>query len=98
MGDGEPRPSEIPVPYGPCFTADALLESQSEKVEETLWVSLRMLEERRNLLKRMDKKEVRPGGTKNSYAERVKETEVHIERIREMLRARRSSPARTYNI
>jgi len=35
---------------GHSFTAAALLTIQTEKIEETLWVSLRMLEERKNLL------------------------------------------------
>lgn len=69
---------------GHSFTADALLASQSEKIEETLWVSLRMFEERKNLLNNMAQNEIRSKG-KQSYAERVKETEVHIERIRQML-------------
>ena len=68
------------------YTASALLTSQSEKIEETLWVSLRMFEERKNLLNGMAHKE---GYTKRkgSYSERAKETEVHIELIREMLLA-----------
>lgn len=73
---------------GHSYTAKTLLETQSEKIEETLWVSLRMLEERRNLLNSMDQKETRASRRKGSYAERVKETEVHIERIRAMLLAR----------
>jgi hypothetical protein len=38
----------------------ALLDSQTEKIEETLWVSLRMFEERKNLLNNMHQKEVSP--------------------------------------
>jgi two-component system, chemotaxis family, protein-glutamate methylesterase/glutaminase len=73
---------------GHSFTAEALLDSQTEKIEETLWVALRMLEERKNLLNNMDQKELRASGKKNSYAERAKETDVHIGRVREMLLAR----------
>ena len=72
---------------GHSFTATALLAGQSEKIEESLWVSLRMLEERRNLLNNMAQKETRASG-KRSYADRAKETAVHIERIRDMLLAR----------
>jgi two-component system chemotaxis response regulator CheB len=72
---------------GHSFTATALLAGQSEKIEESLWVSLRMLEERRNLLNNMGQKETRASG-KRSYADRAKETAVHIERIRDMLLAR----------
>jgi len=71
---------------GHSFTAAALLTSQSEKIEETLWTSLRMFEERKNLLNNMAQRESHPKG-KDAYAQRAKETEVHIERIREMLLA-----------
>lgn len=73
---------------GHSFTTAALLESQSEKIEETLWVSLRMLEERKNLLNNMAQKERHGRRKKSSYAERARETEVHIQRIREMLLTR----------
>lgn len=72
---------------GHSFTAAALLTSQTEKIEESLWVSLRMLEERRNLLNSMAGKEARAGG-RRAYFERAEETTVHIERIRTMLLAR----------
>jgi two-component system chemotaxis response regulator CheB len=75
---------------GHSFTARALLGSQSEKIEETLWISLRMLEERKNLLHTMAENESR-AAAKRSYTERAKETEVHIERIRAMLLAPESA-------
>jgi two-component system chemotaxis response regulator CheB len=71
---------------GHSFTAAALLTSQTEKIEETLWASLRMFEERKNLLTNMAKTQRNQKG-KSSYAQRAKETDVHIERIREMLLA-----------
>jgi two-component system chemotaxis response regulator CheB len=72
---------------GHSFTATALLAIQSEKIEETLWTSLRMFEERKNLLNKMAQTETRPRG-KRSYIERAKEADIHIERIRQMLLAR----------
>lgn len=61
---------------GHSFTLPALLDSQSEKIEETLWIALRMFEERKNLL----------NSTNNSFAvQRAKETQIHIERIRAIL-------------
>jgi hypothetical protein len=52
----QPGLGKIPLPPRPSFTALVLLASQSEKIEETLCVSLRMLEERRksaaNMLRR----------------------------------------------
>lgn len=72
---------------GHSFTASALLASQSEKIEETLWVSLRMFEERKNLLNNMARSASR-AKAKSGYVERVKDADAHIERIREMLLAR----------
>jgi two-component system, chemotaxis family, protein-glutamate methylesterase/glutaminase len=66
---------------GHSFTISSLLTSQSEKIEETLWISLRMFEERKNLLNSMTAKEGRIG----SSAQRAKETQIHIDRIRAIL-------------
>jgi two-component system chemotaxis response regulator CheB len=71
---------------GHSYSASALLVSQSEKIEETLWTSLRMFEERKNLLNTMAHSEARMV-LKRSYQERARDTEVHIERIRAMLLA-----------
>lgn len=70
---------------GHSYTAASLLSSQTEKIEETLWICLRMFEERRNLLHSM----TRGGGAKGtSVAARAEEAEQHIERIRAMLLAK----------
>jgi two-component system chemotaxis response regulator CheB len=71
---------------GHSFTESALLVSQSEKIEETLWTSLRMFEERKNLLNSMAHGGA-PLKRKSPYSERAKETQVHIERIKAMLQA-----------
>ena len=70
---------------GHAFTADVLLSSQTAKVEETLWFALRMFEERKNLLGRLAER--MSGSQTESFAERAEESEVHIERIRAMLKA-----------
>ena len=72
---------------GHSFTASTLLASQSEKIEETLWICLRMLEERKNLLTAMAGKETRPGA-KKAYKERILETGVHVAGVRDMLLTR----------
>ena len=69
---------------GHAFSAAALLAQQGEKIEETLWVALRMFEERQNLISTMG------NGRKDlpsSVVERVSESQVHIDRIRAMLKA-----------
>lgn len=71
---------------GHSFTESALLTSQSEKIEETLWISLRMFEERTNLLNSMAKRHA-SSKHKGPLVQRAKETQVHIERVKAMLRA-----------
>ena len=69
---------------GHSFTGPVLLAEQTAKIEETLWVALRMFEERRNLLMTMAANKGR-GGTVPSAAERAQDSMVHIKRIRAML-------------
>lgn len=70
---------------GHSYTAASLLSNQTEKLEETLWICLRMFEERRNLLQSMTKRGAMAG---TSAAARAKEVEGHIERIRAILLAK----------
>lgn len=68
---------------GHAFTAGELANAQSEKIQETLWISLRMFEERKNLLQTM----TTPGTGKfsSSAAERGREADQHIARLRAIL-------------
>jgi len=70
---------------GHAFTASALLAQQTAKIEETLWVALRMFEERQNLLVTLSKNEEKRTGS--SVCQRAKDSQVHIDRIRAMLKA-----------
>jgi two-component system chemotaxis response regulator CheB len=72
---------------GHSFTESSLLTSQTEKIEETLWISLRMFEERKNLLNNMFHRETGPKA-KGVYAERTKDIDEQIERIRDLLLTR----------
>lgn len=69
---------------GHTYTAESLLDSQEEKIEETLWVALRMFEERRQLLNSMAMK----SGNGSIFRERASRTEVHISRLRRMFQSR----------
>ncbi len=68
---------------GHAYTSAVLLAEQTAKIEETLWVALRMFEERRNLLGTMSDR--KSSAYVSSAAERVKDSELHIKRIRAML-------------
>jgi two-component system chemotaxis response regulator CheB len=74
---------------GHAFTASTLEASQLERIEETLWVCLRMMEERRNLLNTTATRERQKGFSKTAalQRERADESQEHIDRIRNMLLA-----------
>lgn len=69
---------------GHAFSSAALLAQQGERIEETLWVALRMFEERQNLISAMGSSQK---DLSSSVRERVAESQVHIDRIRAMLKA-----------
>ncbi|MCE3605301.1 chemotaxis protein CheB [Massilia sp. P8910] len=66
---------------GHAYTAATLLAEQTAKMEETLWVALRMFEENKNLLVKMGA----DGTASPSYVERVEQSNIHIRRIKAML-------------
>jgi two-component system, chemotaxis family, protein-glutamate methylesterase/glutaminase len=72
---------------GHAYNQESLLRGMSDALEETLWVAMRNLEERRNILLHMSQGEVdkssRSWATKQE--ERAEEMKVHIERLRELL-------------
>ncbi|HZG37093.1 MAG TPA: chemotaxis protein CheB [Nodosilinea sp.] len=68
---------------GHAFTSAVLLAQQTAKIEETLWVALRMFEERQNLIATMGQSQ----GSSSSVLQRVQDSQVHIDRIRAMLKA-----------
>lgn len=70
---------------GHVYTGVALAEKQNQELEESLWVSIRMLEERRNLLFVMA--EGNNGNTPiaSSQRDRATELEIHIDRLKELL-------------
>lgn len=75
-----------------CYTGHSynlaeLLLKQREGLESTLWIALRMLEERKQLLKKMSEEERNKGWIRSatSKADRQAELEVHINRLKELL-------------
>jgi len=79
-----PRVKRYRCHTGHSFTGPALLANQSEKIEELLWISLRMFEERKNLLTSLAKN-VSHKPLAKPYLSRIGETQGYIERIRAML-------------
>jgi two-component system chemotaxis response regulator CheB len=69
---------------GHSYTRLSLLASQSEKIEEMLWISLRMFEERKNLLTSMAEDSASPA-LRRRNRRHARETQGYIDRIRAML-------------
>jgi two-component system chemotaxis response regulator CheB len=72
---------------GHAFNDVDLLNSQVEQLESTLWVALRMMEERRNLLLQFAQKELKKGlrSISDSHKVRAEELESHIRNLKELL-------------
>jgi two-component system chemotaxis response regulator CheB len=72
---------------GHAFNGAGLLRSHSKAMEETLWVSLRMLEERLHMLVTMYENQTKSNNHKlaATIPERMEEVKVHISRIRQIL-------------
>ncbi|HSJ67875.1 MAG TPA: chemotaxis protein CheB [Anditalea sp.] len=68
---------------GHAYTAQYLLEEQNKRIEETMWVALRMFEERKNLLTTMSKQ--MKGKSAKSAMERAEFSQKHIDRIKSIL-------------
>ena len=72
---------------GHVFTEQKLHDLQDENIQESLWVSIRMLEEKENLLLLLAKREDESSEPKlsNFHQERLANTRKHIDRLRSFL-------------
>lgn len=79
---------------GHSYTEGDLLFTMTKSLEGTLWVALRMMEERRLLLKKMAAEETAKGWTHSAAQKREREGEMrrHIERLKEILYAAQVMP------
>jgi two-component system chemotaxis response regulator CheB len=72
---------------GHAFTEEGLISSMEVSAESTLWIALRMLEERKNLLKKLSEKESARGkrNLAATYLDRSREMEAHAQKLKEIL-------------
>lgn len=70
---------------GHAYTSASLLAEQTSKIEETMWTALRMFEERKNLLTEISRG--KKGVGSRSALERAEMSQVHIDRIRSILKS-----------
>ena len=74
---------------GHSYSEKDLETKQVEVMENTLWIALRIMEERKTLLKKMEDDNLGKGLTRISitYRERKDELQVHIDRLKEVVYA-----------
>jgi two-component system chemotaxis response regulator CheB len=72
---------------GHAYTEDGLISTMVLNTETALWTALRIIEERRNLLKTLADKEKTKGNKRvgTRYSQRVKELELQIEHLKQVL-------------
>lgn len=72
---------------GHSYSEKDLIMKQSESLEATLWVALRMMEERRSLLGRISAEESKKGLTRIAqiYKERATILQEHIQKLKDLL-------------
>jgi two-component system chemotaxis response regulator CheB len=70
---------------GHVYTENLLQKIQNGKIDESIWVSIRMLEEKVNLLSLMSNRDENNEDRKVRYENRVGELNSHIERLKNLL-------------
>jgi two-component system chemotaxis response regulator CheB len=72
---------------GHTFTEDELVTGQKENIEDTLWIALRIMEERRYLLATIAGREQSRGSGQlgRQYQQKAEEVDLHIERLKEFI-------------
>ncbi len=64
-----------------------MVDKQGEILESTLWTALRIMEERRTLLKKMEQDNSKKGLSKmaESYQEKGENIQFHVDKMKEIL-------------
>lgn len=72
---------------GHSYSEKDLVVKQGEILESTLWIALRIMEERRNLLKKMEEDNQKKGLSKmaTSYRNKGGEIQFHVDRMKDIL-------------
>lgn len=88
-GVGEGKMDRYRCHIGHSYSEKDLVVKQAEIFESTLWTALRIMEERRNLLKKMESDHSKRGFSRlaNGYKEKADGIQVHIEKMKEILYA-----------
>ncbi len=85
--DGIDRVDRYRCHIGHSYSEKDLVIKQGEIFESTLWTALRIMEERKTLLQKMEDDNTKRGFTKfaKSYKEKVDNIQVHVDKMKEVL-------------
>lgn len=72
---------------GHAFTEDALLKSQNDALEESLWIAMRTLEEKKMLLERVHRDYGKKGvkAMSTTHSDKIEEVKKQINKLRNVL-------------
>jgi two-component system, chemotaxis family, protein-glutamate methylesterase/glutaminase len=72
---------------GHSYSVNELLLKQNKNLESSLWVALRSLEERKNLLFQLSEKNIQRGYNRaaSDYREKIDELKVHVDNLKTIL-------------
>jgi len=81
------QPDRYRCHIGHSYSEKDLVVKQGEILESTLWTALRIMEERRNLLKKMEDDNNKKGLSKMaaSYREKGAGIQFHVDKMKEIL-------------
>ena len=86
-GDGQGKADRYRCHIGHSYSEKDLVIKQGEIFESTLWTALRIMEERKTLLKKMEDDHAKRGLSKlaKSYKEKAEDIQVHVDKMKEVL-------------
>ncbi len=92
-GDGQAKVDRYRCHIGHSYSEKDLVTKQEEVFESTLWVALRIMEERRNLLMKMEDDHAKKGFSTlaKGYKEKADEIQIHVNKLKEVLFASQKS-------
>ena len=86
-GDEQGKADRYRCHIGHSYSEGDLVIKQGEIFESTLWTALRIMEERRNLLKKMEDDNAKRGFSTaaQNYHKKVDDIQVHVDKLKEVL-------------
>jgi two-component system chemotaxis response regulator CheB len=92
-GEGEGKVDRYRCHIGHSYSEKDLVIKQEEMFESTLWIALRIMEERRNLLMKMETDHTKKGFSQlaKNYKQKAADIQVHVDKMKEVLFASQKS-------